>query len=119
MIDLDNPNPREVEKALYKLCHQVNEYDREFRKAERVYKNIDSMKDMFQNKLICEAEGDKHNVKERNAKLSNEWKEFSEGLHAAEEKMLDLKVELNIRKRNWETCRSILSSLNTERRTAI
>lgn len=117
MFDINNPNPRDVEQAFYKLCHTVNTHQRAFRTAERTFKNLDSLKELFYNKLIHEAEGDKHNQKERNAKLSNEWKNFSEGLHAAEMKMLDAKAEFKIRERNWETCRSILSSLNTERRT--
>lgn len=124
MIDIENPNPRELEQSFYKLCHSTNAYERKFREAEKKYKALKNFKDEIFNKLVLSTEKIGENGKprtnadrEREARATNDWTEFNQGLHDAEELMLDVQVEFKIRLRDWETCRSLLSSLNTQRRT--
>lgn len=119
MQGLENLSPRDLEAKFYELCHQVNTHERAFRSKESVFKNLDMLKDETLAELTRQAPGKSNAEKERNARLTAEWREFKRAMLNAEHVMLDAKVEFKIRLRNWETCRSILSSRNTERRTSI
>lgn len=119
-------SPQEVEKRFYKLCHTVNTHERSYREAEKVWKSLYDFKDEFFNDLIFKcvqtSESGKPRTnadKEREVRATEKWHDFNKGLHDAEEAMLDAKVEFKIRLRNWETCRSLLSSKNVERKTGL
>lgn len=118
-MNLELLTPRELEDKFYKLCHAVNKAERAFRDAEKVHEDLYAFKDAVFAKLIMEASGKTNAEKERTMKVSEEYKNYIKGLHKAKSAMLDAKVEVNITKRNWETCRSILSSRNVERKVGV
>ena len=116
---LENLTPRDLEDRFFKLCHELNKVERERRIAEKTYEDLYAFKDELLAGLTDKAEGKSNAEKERNARLSKDYKDFVKGMHDAKQAWSDTKVEFSIMQRNWETCRSILSSRNVERRVGV
>ena len=112
-------NPHQLESTLFKLCHLVNKAERECGEAEIVFEGLeDFRKEMFES-MVDKAEGKNTAEKERAARISREWNEWKIGFAAAKSNFIMAKVKKFNAKRNWETCRSIMSSKNTERKTGV
>lgn len=67
---------------------------------------------------IPEGEKDTNAYRENLARLTPQWIAFREELSAMQAEVLKLKIQYEVACRRWETYRSLLSSKNTERRTA-
>lgn len=106
----------ELETKLMQYCQEANLEDISCVDIVETFKVLESHKDLVFQRLCSQFDVKTTAEKERLATLSDEWKQFIEGLDAARKESELAKARKAVAIRNWETTRSILSSKNTERR---
>lgn len=106
------------EETLYKLAHKANEMERHLVDMQEQFDLLDDVKKEFFASIVDGQAGKSTAEKERAALISQEWKDWMTGYMEAKASYLKAKVKRNVAVRNWETCRSIMSSLRTERNTS-
>jgi len=112
-------NIDQLEDKMTKFANESDKLGDEWSVKQGKVNSVKDRKEDYLAKLMQKCEGTSNAEKERNARCSEEWTLFKEDLHALQEEALILKVKYETAKRNWETARSLLSSANTQKRTAI
>lgn len=111
--------PAELERNLGLYCDKANKAERAAVEAQEQFEILEDAKKMFFAEVVEEQSGKTTAEKERQALVSHQWKEWMAGYQAARQIALQARVEKNVQVRNWETCRSLLSSKRIERTTGI
>lgn len=106
----------ELEQKLYELAHSCYSADKLYIDGDEQYQILEDNKKSYLASLVDSQEGKTTAEKERKALMSPEYGAWLEGYKEARKKARQLRVERDNLSRLWETCRSILSSRNNERR---
>ena len=109
--------PAKLEEKLVKFANEADKLGLEYADLQAKANIIIDRKDDFLAAITQKTDGSSHAEKERNARLIPEWATYQHGLSEAKNEALKSKIKYDTAKRNWETARSLLSSLNTQRRT--
>jgi len=107
----------ELEGALSKLSHAVAIANTHHDTERAAFKSLDNSYDRMLSRLASQFEDRYKNEREAKAQETEEWETFFNGWQAAEASSDRATMHRENMKMYWETCRSIMSSKNTERRT--
>lgn len=110
--------PQELEQMLQKFANDASKAGQQWAEQQGLYNSLHDRRDDFLAALSHQAEGDSNAAKERNARLTADWKSFKDSMIQAECDLLKLRIAYDTAVRSWETARSLLSSKNQERRTS-
>lgn len=109
--------PGELERELQKLAHKTNDLCDTLHPLRSTYKTLDTHKTRMLAVITDRQKGNSHAEKERKALVSVEWKKYLRALCLARKKFEKADYEADNSNRLYESCRSVLSSKNTQRRT--
>lgn len=115
-MDLNNVTPAELEMKLKELAHLTYKKELEWIEAQE---NYDILEDNKKSKFACIVEimeGKTSAEKERAALVTIDWGVYLNTLSNARKLARLSRVEKDNANRLYDTCRSILSSKNAERR---
>lgn len=118
IVVTDMTTPRELEAALFRLCHRANKTERYFKLSEQKYKDKKAVADRVFAEVVKATDGKSMTEKKNLALLNPSWIEFEDELHKLEKEKNLAQIDYKAAERDWDTCRSILSSRNSERRTS-
>jgi len=109
----------ELEQMLYNLCHHCEKADGEFIKAENDFELLNDVKSIVFEQLVEKQPEGKTNLREHNARLSDEWIEWIKtyGVIRYEKKKAGLKRDKY--RREYTTCQMILSTRKAELKTLL
>lgn len=119
MLNLETITISELEQKLYELAHECYKKDKEYIEADEIYSILDDNKKSYFACLVDESLGSSNAEKERNALQSPDWGKWIEEYQKARMTSRQARVNRDNLVRLYETCRSILSSRNTSKRTGI
>ena len=111
-------HPAELEEKMTHWAHEHAKLATQWAVMHGEVMSLEDRKKDFLAELTKKADGSSHAEKERNALCSREWKVFREALSEAKKEALEMKIQVDIAVKYWDTARSLLSSKNTERRMA-
>lgn len=119
MINLDTITVEELEKMLYDLAHKAYDADKAYVKADEEFQMLDDAKKPYLAVLMDGFDVKTQAEKERLAYASLDFSQWQLGYQQARKKARQARVERDNLQRLWESCRSIMSSRNVQRRTGI
>lgn len=114
----ENYTPADLETELLKANDLCSKRGTDFVEAKKYYEKYEDYKKIKFALLAEKLEGTLA-AKEKAVLCSPEWLKYIKGLHSARSSYLFAQKEYDDAIRDYETCRSLLSSKNTERRTCI
>jgi len=109
----------DLEKQLSELAQQANKYERIHAEAESIFRDLESLKHDFFASVVDKQAGKSTAEKERKARLSEDWKVWMCDFRNAQSNFIRSRADRNCAVRNWETCRSELSSSKVYRTTGL
>lgn len=115
-MDIELITCGELETKLYELAHNCYAADKLYIDGDEQFQILEDNKKSYLATLVEAQEGKTTAEKERKALVSPEYGSWLEGYQAARKQSRQLRVERDNLQRLFETCRSILSSKNNERR---
>ena len=117
--NLEKYSPRQLEEELLKLCYQTNAAEQNKIRLQNKYLSLKNIKEEKLAELCLGIEGKSQTEKARLALGTHSWKEFKESLINSELDFNLSNLDFKTKAREWETCRSIMSSRNSERRSGV
>ena len=117
-MDIELITPAELEAKLYELAHHCYAADKLYIDGDEEFQILEDNRKPYLALLVEAQEGKTTAEKERKALISPEYGSWLEGYQAARKNSRQLRVERDNLSRLFNTCRSILSSKNNERRRA-
>lgn len=118
-MSLQKYTPAELEEKLYDLANECHNADKAYIGADEIFNILDDNKKSYFATQVEQAEGSTNAEKERAALQSPEWALWLKAYQQARQAAREAKVKRDNFIRFWETCRSILSSRNTSKRTGV
>lgn len=117
--ELEKYTPRELEEELLRLCYQTNTAEQNKIRSENKYLSLKNIREEKLAELCRGIEAKSQTEKERVALGTQSWKDFKESLINSELDFNLSNLDFKTKAREWETCRSIMSSRNSERRSGV
>lgn len=117
--NLEMYTPRQLEEKLLKLCYDTNLAEQKKIETENEYLCLKGIKEEKLASLVMKVEGKSQTEKERMVFVSEPWGKYKDDLMTAEINFNLSNLEFKMKAREWETCRSIMSSRNSERRSGV
>ncbi len=115
-INLENVTPAQLENYLAVLAAQLGSFYNKSSQAKALFTSLDKFKNEYF-ATLCKKEEGSQNARERTVLATTAWRKYKRALVKAEKEKLITDIEIKKLENKWETCRSILSSRNAERRT--
>lgn len=115
-MDINQLLPADLEQKLYELAHKSYEIEKRWIAAQENYDIIEDNKKSKFASIVEVQEGKTTAEKERLALINADWNQYLSALSQSRKMARELRVERDNILRLWETCRSIMSSKNAERR---
>lgn len=116
---MKNFTPEELEQLLQSSAHDAAVDGEAWALMQGEVDSIEDRKNDYLAVLASEQEGKSEAEKERLARMTPDWGNFRSDLSHRQAECLKLKVKYQTSIRRWETCRSLLSSMNTRMRTGV
>lgn len=116
---LPNYTPNQLEDELLKAASECATKGELFVKAKSKYEEIEDGKKIKFAILLDESKETTMTAKEKDVLKSERWRNYIRMLTDARTSYLYAQMQYDTAIRNFDTCRSLLSSKNTERRTGI
>jgi len=116
---IDEMTPADLESQLLRLANNTNKLKIMMIEAKETYQILKTNKDMVFASMCNKVEGRSQAERERIVYCSDGWKEWIKAYLVSENNYERAKVEADNSERLWESCRSILSSKNSERRFCV
>jgi hypothetical protein len=107
-------SPLELQEKLFELCGKCYKSDQEYVKAKESLDMLEDFKKVIFEEIVESIPGDKSNYKERQARISKQWKDWLENYQVIRRAEADARVLRDKNRRDWETCRSLLSAIKKE-----
>lgn len=114
-----NYTPQQLETALLKSADECAKLGRLYAEAKAKYEKIEDLKKIQFSIYLEKSQASSISAKEKDVLCSKEWEAYIKTLITARTNYLYAQMEYETACRNFDTCRSLLSSKNTERRTCI
>jgi len=100
----------QLEKQLKDFANKANVAERALVEADETYQILDDVKKEYFASLVDLQDAKTTAEKERMALQDDRWSEWLVGYQEARKISRQARVDKNVAVRNWETCRSLLSS---------
>ena len=107
-------SPVELQEKLFDLCGKCYKADKDYIIAKEQLEVLEDFKKIIFDEIVERQPGDKTNYKERQARISHEWKEWLKNYQVIRVAEAEARVIRDKHRRDWETCRSLLSAIKKE-----
>jgi len=110
-------SPAQLQQKLFDLCKKCYEADKAYVEAKEQFLVLDDIKKIRFEQIVEKQSGDKVNYREHKAKISPEWGAWLKTYQQFRYEEQKARLMRDKYRRDWETCRSMLSTANQEMRS--
>jgi hypothetical protein len=110
-------SPEQLQDKLFELAHKCFKADEAYVEAKEAFKILKDTKKIRFEQLVELQSGDKINHREHLARISQEWQEFLDTYAKFRYEEQRARLMRDKHRRDWETCRSLLSAIKQEMNT--
>lgn len=104
----------ELQEKLFELSGKCYRADKEYIEAREQLDLLDDIKKIVFEQIVDRQHGDKINYREHMARLSPDWSEWLKSYAVIRKAEAEARLMRDKYRRDWETCRSLLSAIKKE-----